>query len=145
MAAGWGPACCLVLPSQQHPPTRQQRCTDQSPRRGGRVKEEGAKEGGKKRIQHVAGDNMQRSVGETPFLPLLLLTHPWHSRNVQIKETSKVKMREGIAADIGRTEKLLCLHCGKKEKKQHWHYSQHYVMSVKCNVKKKAQSFPAPW
>lgn len=53
-----------------------------------------------------------------------------------------MKMRKGIAADI-RTEKLLCSQCGKKEKKKtQWHYSQHY-MSVKCDVKKKAQSFPS--
>ncbi len=54
-------------------------------------------------------DNTQHSVGETPFLPLLLLTHPWHGRNVQIKETCEVRMWEGKGTDIGRTEKC-CAH-----------------------------------
>lgn len=73
---------------------------------------------GRRWIQHVAGDNMQHSVGETPFLPSLLLTHPWHGRNVQIKETSEVRMWEGVAVGIRedrKKKKMLCSHCGKKD------------------------------
>lgn len=62
---------------------------------------------GRRRIQHVAGDNMQHSVGETPFLPSLPLTHPWHGRNVQIKETSEVRMWEGVAVGIREDRKKI--------------------------------------
>lgn len=106
---------------------------------------------GRRWIQHVAGDNMQHSVGETPFLPSLLLTHPWHGRNVQIKETSEVRMWEGVAVGIREDRKKKKNAVLTLRQKRLCHYSQHYGMSVKCNVKnpllvrERAQSLPVHW
>lgn len=78
-----------VLPSQPHLLNRHQRHTDQSSRRGGGVKRAGAMKEGGRQILHVA-----EITCSTEKLPSSLCSHlpPRQGRNVQIKETSDVRM-----------------------------------------------------
>lgn len=81
------PTFHLALPSH-----RQQRHTDQSLGRGGGG---GCKEG-RRWLQHVAEIRRSTEEEKLPSSLCSCLLTPWHGRNVQIKETSKARMWEGI-------------------------------------------------
>lgn len=110
-----GPSISLGVAFTATSPKQTAETHESQPQKGKRSEVSGGEGGWLVMDSARSWDNTQYSVGETPFLPLLLLTHPWHGRNVQIKETSEVRMWERIEADIGRDEKkMLRSHCGEK-------------------------------
>lgn len=81
-----------------------------------------------KRILHVARDNAalcRRAEGLPAPSASTPPPHPWHGKNVQIKDTAEGKMWEELWLIWDRGgERMLRRHCGAK--KLGCHYSQHY-------------------